>query len=560
MSIYKNGKKVTMFNGDYEPAEMYKDGKKICGWVEETFEGRSISSEGTYNDELLLTCKGEHTQKTLNGYNLFDEEKIPTTTQYGTTVTNNNDGSFTISGEKTISAHFNKAFWYSHEETIKLLKAGKISCQKSDVIPAFEFQLRDKPSGTVMNIIASNSALKANYTDTIKQSVLDNGTCVMGICFYDAGNPTVEGTIRPMLWQEGDGTFEPYCGGIPSPNPQYPQEIVSTVPSVDVGGKNLCPVNYACHKLNMDKNVLIGSGVRTDVKPLCNYTLSYDAKVLVENVGVKYRFRFDEYDENNVLLRYGLTEYVSKDGHMVLHWQTLSKTKYVKTVVQYNPTTTNPTWYEFYNIQLEEGNVETPFAPYRTPQQLICDYELYGSDGVYDTLEPCVLVDGEWKCRVTRNWKKVTVDKFSGVFGAYPKAYITWLNLPNSTKGSTESGFKKVFCNNLSFVVSAMSYMNPYEINNENGADTTKCVGLPLTITSKAEADAWAKENPMTIVYPMRESEIELYDPIMLYTNPYATIINGNTEMIATMKTEDYSEAELLSLLSDEYERAIGEL
>ena len=34
------------------------------------------------------------------------------------------------------------------------------------------------------------------------------------------------GTYYPMLYQDGDGTWEPYTGGQPSPSPDYPQEIV----------------------------------------------------------------------------------------------------------------------------------------------------------------------------------------------------------------------------------------------------------------------------------------------------------------------------------------------
>lgn len=37
----------------------------------------------------------------------------------------------------------------------------------------------------------------------------------------------LKGSCKPMIYQDGDGTWEPYTGGQPSPNPDYPQEIVS---------------------------------------------------------------------------------------------------------------------------------------------------------------------------------------------------------------------------------------------------------------------------------------------------------------------------------------------
>ena len=60
-------------------------------------------------------------------------------------------------------------------------------------------------------------------------------------CFFhgNAGSTITPGTYHPMLYQSGDGTWEPYTGGKPSPSPEYPQEIVSTdVTAVTVTGAN----------------------------------------------------------------------------------------------------------------------------------------------------------------------------------------------------------------------------------------------------------------------------------------------------------------------------------
>ena len=55
--------------------------------------------------------------------------------------------------------------------------------------------------------------------------------------------------------------FEPYVGGIPSPNPSYPQEIQSVVnPKLSVCGKNLFdinnPVYCAYDEYNFNKEYL----------------------------------------------------------------------------------------------------------------------------------------------------------------------------------------------------------------------------------------------------------------------------------------------------------------
>ena len=55
-----------------------------------------------------------------------------------------------------------------------------------------------------------------------------------------ARGKTYNDTIYPILTSDTDVSWEPYTGGIPSPNPDYPQEIKSVVnPVVKVCGKNL---------------------------------------------------------------------------------------------------------------------------------------------------------------------------------------------------------------------------------------------------------------------------------------------------------------------------------
>ena len=62
-----------------------------------------------------------------------------------------------------------------------------------------------------------------------------------------ARGKTYNDTIYPILTSDTDVSWEPYTGGIPSPNPDYPQEIKSVVnPVVKVVGKNV--YNFGRHK------------------------------------------------------------------------------------------------------------------------------------------------------------------------------------------------------------------------------------------------------------------------------------------------------------------------
>lgn len=67
------------------------------------------------------------------------------------------------------------------------------------------------------------------------------------LSFYIAQGTYSNMLIKPYIVEGSNPmeTYEPYVGGIPSPNPDYPQEIQSVVnPKLTVCGKNLCNYEY----------------------------------------------------------------------------------------------------------------------------------------------------------------------------------------------------------------------------------------------------------------------------------------------------------------------------
>lgn len=156
------------------------------------------------------------------GQNLFDASKLPTKSQGGATVTNNDDGSFTISGSGNLTESFSIEYQYSHEETLKMLKVGKITLNQNgdNTTPYVVVQLL-KTGGTSAWFQLNKNIQSANIT----QEMLQDADCVLRVLIYGQSGSTIQkGTIRPMLYQDGDGTFEPFTGGVASPNPEYPQE------------------------------------------------------------------------------------------------------------------------------------------------------------------------------------------------------------------------------------------------------------------------------------------------------------------------------------------------
>lgn len=182
-----------------------------------TYKGISYGGSASNNGIDVAEIDGAYSQETTNGFQLFDASKLPTKSQGGAIVTNNGDGSFTISGSGTLTSDFLNQYAYSHDETIKLLKAGNIYLKSTTSVPRVGIGIY--VDGKVKYVITDTGKT------TISQEDLNNPTIYLYLSLFGATNTTITPiTIKPMLYQDGDGTFEPYTGGIASPNPEYPKE------------------------------------------------------------------------------------------------------------------------------------------------------------------------------------------------------------------------------------------------------------------------------------------------------------------------------------------------
>lgn len=143
------------------------------------------------------------------GQNLFDASKLPTKSQGGAIVTNNGDGSFTISGSGTLTSDFLNRYAYSHDETIKLLKAGNIYLKSTTSVPRVGIGIY--VDGKVKYVITDTGKT------TISQEDLNNPTTYLYLSLFGATNTTITPiTIKPMLYQDGDGEYRPF-----SETPKY---------------------------------------------------------------------------------------------------------------------------------------------------------------------------------------------------------------------------------------------------------------------------------------------------------------------------------------------------
>lgn len=170
-----------------------------------------------------IILKGNTTQTQYTGKNMLNVSEISTGTKNGITLSYDKDTqiftldgtcttdntSFSLSNSYYISKNKTKIIGYYISGTIKNYIS--IRFFNSSYSNSLNLDL-SKLSNT--NKIVENTATSYFTSSSLTNSFrIDNGTTADNFKF------------KLMLTDSDDTEWEPYCGGIPSPNPDYPQDI-----------------------------------------------------------------------------------------------------------------------------------------------------------------------------------------------------------------------------------------------------------------------------------------------------------------------------------------------
>lgn len=163
-----------------------------------------------------LEVSGRSEQMVTTGAQLLDCSKLNKSA--GGAVVNYGDGGYSISGTGALTAFFTASYTLDIKN---VLKPGNLILKSQPTMPKLYIRIWDGS-----NVLVE---MQGNSTKQITQDMIDNEN-VRVECFFhgNAGSTITPGTYHPMLYQSGDGTWEPYTGGKPSPSPEYPQPIIST--------------------------------------------------------------------------------------------------------------------------------------------------------------------------------------------------------------------------------------------------------------------------------------------------------------------------------------------
>lgn len=184
------------------------------------------SDNGKIMDMMVY---GKSEQKQYSGKNLLNAT-LQTTAQNGVTCTANGDGTYTLNGTATVNSYFKIGMTlFKNTKKYKML-----GCPTNGGSNTYYLGYDKKPWYID---IGTGQSFTFNG-DTEEQISLTIGVKSGITCNNILFKPMiVDASLYPDTTYDD---FEPYTGGIPSPNPDYPQEIKSVVnPTMKVCGKNL---------------------------------------------------------------------------------------------------------------------------------------------------------------------------------------------------------------------------------------------------------------------------------------------------------------------------------
>ena len=349
-----------------------EDGLVVPGEVQSGGDGIAIINTMSGESPLVIPDSAERVNKRLElggktaqvqttGAQLFDSKLFGTVSNTGgATVTNNGDGTFSVSGNGTLTKIFNVSHEYSKEQTLSMLKAGKLHARASaNVFPYPSFVIFSNGQWTELNMDSTTEK-----TADITEEMLNSEDLKSRFRFFGKiDNAIKSGTVKIMLYQDGNGDYEPYTGGKPSPSPEYPQEIKNSGKwneekqkyevDVKITGKNLFDMNKFIDTCNFTKNedgtFIIDKRVeRYDCFIPANTILSIEVLKVEDSSGAAVLELFYE-DGKSMYIGFGQvgvkTFLIQKD---VVYIKVLAYRKH-----------------EYKYIQLEKGNTATPYEPYK---------------------------------------------------------------------------------------------------------------------------------------------------------------------------------------------------
>lgn len=296
------------------------------------------SDNGKIQDMFIY---GRSEQKQYKGYNLLKDENVIVF----------NDGNYICSNQK-----------YLNEGTIEIVTGETYTFSLGVVSTDGQIKLFDDSNNVIKSIYISNKRI---FTFIVPENVVS-------MSYYAKittdSTASLEKAKAMLIVGSEELAYEPYVGGIPSPNPDYPQEIRNVLnPSVMICGKNLIQCEDGKeYKLSDTTNNFIGVMVnysgKINTQKGKKYTISFEYET--SNPGIFCLNAFQKVITGNLLAKDNniksgknkiavtfVAEGIIKKGWLYIQFRRTIQDKLFEITIR--------------NIQIEEGEECTEYEPYK---------------------------------------------------------------------------------------------------------------------------------------------------------------------------------------------------
>ena len=352
-------------------------------------QGETISVADSSDDYIrALKIFGKTTQVSTTGIQLLNNTNTTLTTN-GITFTSNEDGSISIFG--TASDHAYYLFDFQNDIPVKnteLIASISGHNKVSMVIGYFT-----DVDTFVNEIVAVNSSTTKTFTYP------NEATATRTFLAINAGT-SIDATVYPLLRLSSinSSVYEPYSGGVPSPSPEWPQELMhvgnDTAIQTKLMGKNFVNIHDTPSALLATTATVDGESVT--VTTTDDSTLSRAVYKVDYPLNVPLRLSFDatilQLDPTGAGSTVRLRKGARSVGIIMLDLNAVGVKKHYDVTISplveegydlwlYLRTFSGATGtisVKFENIQIEIGDATTGYDPYKNPQVLMSDRTLAG--------------------------------------------------------------------------------------------------------------------------------------------------------------------------------------
>lgn len=363
-------------------------------------EGEVISLTDSSDDHVRgMKLFGKSSQASTTGKNLLPTKNAAYGLRNGLTFTDLGDGRVNITGTAT------------HNTTYVYVP---FDVNMREPIPAGTYTLSGSPGSTVFLSFYLYESQETTETFLYKSSLCKGETWTFtldkdayyGAYLYIGADKTANETVAAQLELGSIATaYEPYTGGKPAPNPDYPRSIENIEkPVVNVHGKNLWNPEDNTVNISVEEGVwgwgttlMKNPKVISILKPKTTYTMSVKATcislpeyetIFSDNCGfVLYsgvpggQYMNMAMSTGEGALKVGETRIISgtfttpddvSDSDM--NYEIL---RYTQRYIDSQGTATYAI-VRFEDLQIELGDIATDYEPYKPAKSIALDYSLPG--------------------------------------------------------------------------------------------------------------------------------------------------------------------------------------